>query len=38
VYLLYQRKLITKEQYENMLGDLELLGKWIYKEYEREKH
>jgi four helix bundle protein len=27
VYLLYQRKLISKEQYENMLGDLELLGK-----------
>lgn len=27
VYLLYQRKLITKEQYETMLGDLELLGK-----------
>ncbi|MDY0365395.1 MAG: four helix bundle protein [Arcobacteraceae bacterium] len=27
VYLLYQRNLIRKEQYEKILGDLELLGK-----------
>ena len=27
VYLLFQRGLISKEQYEKMLGDLEVLGK-----------
>jgi four helix bundle protein len=27
VYLLYKRQLITKEKYEKMIGELELLGK-----------
>lgn len=27
IYLLHQRKLITSKQYNDMLGDLELLGK-----------